>query len=314
VVGTTTRTTVGGALLALVGSLFAVPAIADDRGILEHEVPVDMTARFRVFYPAQDDYRDYFQVKLFESPKTDELMRDIDFELTDSAGNVILADRGDPYELAHDGLVYFGWDGRYVERAGLYPEGNYKITATVVDSSNDRKVLTREFRLDHARWRYKAWRRTVSAARSVIDRDVGRCGSLKRPARPGWRGSLGFRTRQCAARGESYAATAHGIFLPKPPPEGYDGVRLNMWGGNARSSRYAPLSYGYLRNDNQWLTGLSYESRVGRHRGHFEGDEYIRGLAPGGRRPHFIWSASIDRGWDYDVKTFTVVAYYREFS
>ena len=93
----TTRATVGGALLALATSgLTAVPASADrddpptnDRGILEHQVPIDWAVGGKVIYPVDDDYRDVIRIRYFESPPTDGRVESVVFEVADASGRGI---------------------------------------------------------------------------------------------------------------------------------------------------------------------------------------------------------------------------------
>lgn len=309
---TTKRALMVVALIALgMGVLTApAPASVEDRGLLQ--VPVEMSVDPLVFYPAHDDYLDYLAVRLYESRDIDETMRSIDFTITNEAGAVVVAERGNTTQFYLNDELHFGWTGHYGYTDRLYPEGTYTITLTVVDRNNRRKVMTQDVRLDPARWRTKTWRRTVNAAATVIDRDRGKCGALKRPARPTWSGSLGYRSRSCARRRESYAATANAIYFPRDPNWKWASVRLDIFGGSARGHRGSEIGYAYLTDEGKWLTGMTAGSRVRLHRGHEQYKRHFLGVADG--KPHFIWSAGVGGGASYDVKSFTVVATYRVFS
>ena len=158
-----------------------------------------MTVRGKVFYPVRDDYKDYISVRVFELPETEQWMRSIDYQIIAADGDVVLEERGSPYHLALYGRDGFGWDGRD-ENYDLQAEGIYTITVTVVDGSGDTKVMTKEIRLDRADWRHRTWSRTFRAAATVINKDLGRCGGLRRPARSAWPGSSAIARR--AVRGE----------------------------------------------------------------------------------------------------------------
>lgn len=307
------RATIAGILLALVASgLAATPAAADDRGILEHDVPVSLAVHGTAFYPVQDGYRDYLQYRLYEDPDTDELMRSIDFSITSSTGRVVEEKPISPAELQLHGEIYYSWDGRIGYTGKFYPEGDYTISFDIVDRSHDHEVLSKTVRLDMAHWRYRNWHRTFRAADTVIDRDIGSCGSLKRPARAGWRGSIGYRSSgSCGRRRQSYAVTLHGVDVPPSPSGDYTGIRLDMYGGNARNRRYSTLDYALLRADDRWQSGFWFESPVRRHEGYAgAAEDFLRGT---GDDKHFVWSVGVGGGAGYDVKTFTVHAFYKIF-
>lgn len=320
----TTRTTVGGALLALVVSGICVaPASADrddppgdDRGILEHEVPVDMAVNGNVVYPALDNYRDILTIRVFESPPTDERMKSVDFEVVDGAGEIVYAQEGDYhdlYALGQFGETKFYWNGRRpVDDDDPYgewvtnPEGIYTLTVRVVDSSNDRLVLTKDVEVNHAKLQWRTWRKTFRAADTMIEKHVGRCATLLRPARRGWAGSFGYRSR-CRDGKRSVVSTVHGINMQNAFRDWYSSVRLSMYGGHARGSARSRLQYFYLSKDGRWMHTLrGFGPELGTHRGFLGGGRrYVLGKRSD-EPPHFIWSVGLGGGQAYDVKSFTV--------
>ena len=303
------RVTLGGAI-ALAMTSIGGPATADDRGILEQDVPVEMSAGPESFFPVYDGYRDFYNVQLFESPATDEWMREIEFEILSPGGDVVVAEEGDTFRFGVDGEISFSWNA-HRSSGRVFHEGTYTIRATVVDRSNDRKVMTEAFKLDHASVQWVRWRRTFRAADTIIDRDVGRCAALRRPARAGWPGSLGYRSR-CRDGRRSVVSTVHEVTFPEPFRGWFSHVRLSMYGGHAKGSARSRLQYFYLTHAGEWKHTLrGFRSDLGTHAGFIgTGSQYVHG-----RRnddpPHFIWSAGLGGGQAYDVKTFTVTTQYQ---
>lgn len=310
---TAKRVLVGGALLALLASgLGGFPAVADrddppapERGILEHEVPIDVDLKYDVFYPEYDDYRDSLIVRFVEHPGTDERMRQITMKVYDAAGDQVIQLAGpDLWDLWREGsLEVPSWRSAYA------PAGRYTLQVTIIDSTNDRKVVDLDFRLDRAHVQRHVWKRTFRAADTLIDKGVGRCAALRRPARRGWPGSLGYRSR-CATGQQSVVATAHGVYLPKPFEDWHFDVRLTMHGGRAQGSGGSQLGYTYLNTSGDWVRRREFGSRVGVHRG-FKGwgGRFVQGQGTR-KRPHFIWSVGLAEGQKYDVKSFTVATTY----
>ena len=66
------------------------------------------------------------------------------------------------------------------------------------------------------------WRVTVPAAKTVIKKYVGSCGTLRRPAEPGWRGSLGYYSGNCRDPKQALVQTGY---------EGNVDVRIRVHGG-----------------------------------------------------------------------------------
>lgn len=304
------RSTVAGTLLALlVSGVAAAPAAADDRGILEHDVDVDMSLPRDVFYPAVDSYRDRLLVRVFESPSTNEVMRSITIRVKDGTGSIVHTVSVDPADLAAAGTVTeIAWDGTI--DGALAPEGGYKVQATIVDSSNDEKVVSKDFRLDHAQIRTTIWRRTFRAADVLIDRHVGACAHLKRPARPGWRGSLGYRSG-CRSGNRSVVSTVQGVYLPRPFRSWHHWVRVSVTGGDAAGGPRSSLAYFVYLTSERWSRHVyRFGPSLGRHRGlSYRGTAVVLGRHTQDR-PTFLWTVGLCCGAGYDVKSFTVTTSY----
>ena len=88
------RGVVAALLVLLAAGLVAspAPATADDRGILEHDVPIDMSVSSHLLYPAMDHYKDEVTITVFESPPTEERMKSVVLDVEERAAFAALVD------------------------------------------------------------------------------------------------------------------------------------------------------------------------------------------------------------------------------
>ncbi|KAA1419120.1 hypothetical protein F0U44_11730 [Nocardioides humilatus] len=244
-----------------------------------------------VFYPAADDgdgWRDEVRIHLVGN--TDP-MKSVQTTITGPSGDLMLsvADRA------------FLWNGRDGD-GELLPEGTYTVTMDTVDQADNEKVVTGQIDLSYERLVQTTWKRTVSARGTMLDKYVGRCASLKTPARAGWRGSLGFRAEARCSRSQRGVATSHGIYIPVGPFQMPLWVRIDAYGGGGRGSQLS--IYQYNRRS-EWIARAKLDGKVRQHRGN-QVSAVRAVLGDVWDDPHVIWSVGLDDGAAYDVRDFTV--------
>jgi hypothetical protein len=314
-VGTTLRTAVGGALIALVAAPLATTPAPADAATQPHIVvrmptpaTLDPTSPTDTIYPARDTYGDTVSIYL-SWPARDGQLASGTVTIRNRRGRVVLH-----RSIQEDeGTIHTSWNGR---RGGeMLPEGRYRITGNVVSELGE----TRDFpvfriRLSHARRTWVTMRRTVSPAASLVDADVRRCSHLKRPARAGWPGSLGYRSRSHCRRSRTVVSTIHGIWVPRTRfAYGYKTLRVTVVGGRPAGARRSYLVLANLTHFGDWTLPVTFDGRMGKHRG--PAVEHGVAVIGGGQngdfgRPHTIWTVGLANGASFDVRKFIVTLRY----
>lgn len=191
------------------------------------------------FYPVADGYRDYLTAKLNSS---EDLL--VDYAIVDKAGKAV-------YKSRTWAMYDVTWDGRN-SRGRLVPEGRYRIKFSGTDSlGNPLLAYTSYFTLSHKELVTRTYHRKVTAAASVYDDWSGKCSSLVKPGRPGWRGSVGYLSlSKCskAAGRNDFAMAAHRVRLPKS--HDYMSVKVRAFGAARESGgRDRAVMYWVLNNN-----------------------------------------------------------------
>ncbi|HET7691051.1 MAG TPA: hypothetical protein VFK41_11750 [Nocardioidaceae bacterium] len=199
----------------------------------------------------------------------------------------------------------YGWDG-HATNGSLVPAGDYLARIVAADAaenrvvSNDVALVLRPERLVT-----RLFKKTVSAQRSLLDQNVGKCSTVKKGVR-GWRGSLGIYTNtRCDGNfRESVTSTIHGLRLPAAYR--YDTLHISVYGGAAKSRPGSYLFMDWLNNQDEWG---DKDYRTGYKLGHY---------GPGGRAAKYfvypdrwiVWGVYTYLGARWDVKSFTVTLKY----
>lgn len=197
------------------------------------------------------------------------------------------------------------WDGRN-NSAAVVAAGTYTIVAigagsvvspfdTTVTVSTKKLVL-------------KSFTKTVTAAGSLVDKFVGKCSTLRKPSKRGWKGSLGYYSNtKCSNRSFLKAGVLGVHALRLPAAESYADVRVNLYGGAAKANKKSRGVLLYLDKTLENATGtVKVSPKLGNHNGLVRSAANL--VASNGR---FIWSFSTAAPKSkYDVKNFTVVAHY----
>jgi len=154
----------------------------------------------------------------------------------------------------------------------------------------------------------KVWKKTVTASNSLVDKYVGNCSILRRPAGRGWSGSLGFwANTKCSTSTTkaSLVSTVHATTLLSAP-DGYVSVKVATYGGAATTR---PGSYAFLRylsTSGSWNTEEVMKPQLGLHEGRRRSTS---GMIFPNRK--FAWGLYTGFGHRYDVKSYTVIVHYR---
>jgi hypothetical protein len=259
-------------------------------------------------YPRRDGYGDGVAISVVH----DHLDWDADSALVtirSRSGRVVMRRTIRP-EIGGQYLDSTPWRGR--RHGDILPEGWYRIAATVFGEEGQvEKATPFQIRVSHAKKTYLTYRRTITPARSVIDKQVGRCARLRRPARSDWPGSFGYRSRAGCGPQRSLVATIHRISVPKSVFAcSYRDVVLTVHGGRAAGgARRSYLYVAHLNYHGEWSTEYYLDGRLGRHRGvPSENGVAVRGTGCAGDygRPHTIWTVGIAGGADFNVRKFVV--------
>jgi hypothetical protein len=259
----------------------------------------------RVFYPERDVYyrqwRDEVDIVVLRDPVA-ETVRIDELTIKNTAGNVVRRVT-DPRRARY-------WNGRMTD-GELAPAGRYAVEATVSDAAGNTAVLARSVLVSHERVQQVTWERTVAPRRSLIDKFVGRCASLKMPARASWRGSIGLRSKASGPRCRDLRAqtvsTIHRLRLPRTQlgrAELYERVQVSAFGGGTPGTGPSYLVQVYWNGDD-WVARTQFDKRLGWHLGRPVGPNVVLG-DPAKERPVMFWSVGLAEGASYDLKSFKV--------
>jgi hypothetical protein len=290
----------------LTGSLLlacfpAVPALADPTPPPPTDPPPTVSASLSRpdLYPVTDGYKDTVTISWTTTDDGGPMYTFVRIAPADDYSYIygIWADStpGEHYSRS--------WDGRDFNQR-IVPEGVYVISVHVVDSSGqDASAVAGTVTVTHRHLVHKTWKKTVTAAGSMVDRFVGACSTLRRPSKRGWTGSLGYysNTRCKKTLRKSLVATKHRLTLPAlPTPGRYESVSIATYGGAARQK---PRSYAYL----EYLKPTCYVHLSFRlTRGltsHVAPWIPVRYLTKG---RNIYWIVDEAVGYRYDIKNFTI--------
>jgi hypothetical protein len=197
------------------------------------------------------------------------------------------------------------WDGRDASNH-VVPAGVYTVFA--IGSGSDVSPFTTTITVSTKKLVLKTFTRTVTAASTLIDRFVGKCSTLRKPSKRGWKGSLGYYSNtKCKSRLFNKAGVLAVHALRVPLAEKYVDVRVNLYGGAAKANKKSRGILLYLdkTQQNAYRSAVA-SSKLGIHRGKVRAGANM--VASNGR---FVWSFSTAAPKSkYDVKNFTVVVRY----
>lgn len=268
---------------------------------------------FAKFFPADDGYRDTTRIRFAVADAFDTAV-DVHVEITDASSGLV--DDDDVLGMATGTAGVVSWDGTDGEFAPV-GAGTYTVTLTASDAEgNTSQPAATTVTLDEGRLVTKTYKNSITAKRSIVEKDVRRCGDLRGPVR-GWRQSLGYYANaRCNRSGvASVAATVNGMYVPKAYEDAdrgsfYKNITVKTYGGNARQR---PGAEGYLQYwnyaDQKWFAGTTMGSRVGNHAGATKAAKPM--VVPNDDKPYVIWSMLTANGHWYDVKKFSVVMKYQ---
>lgn len=268
---------------------------------------------FSKFFPAPDGYRDTTRIRFVVADAFDSAV-DVHVEVTDASSGLVDADDVLGVPTGTAGVV--SWDGTDGEFAPV-GAGDYTITLTATDAEgNTSEPAATTVTLDEGRLVTKTYKNTISAKRSVVERDVRRCGDLRGPVR-GWRQSLGYYANaRCDRSGlASVASTVNGMYVPRAFKDAdrgsfYKNITVKTYGGNARQRPGAESILQYWNYaDQKWFALKTMGSRVGNHAGASKAAKPM--VVPNDGKPFVIWSLLTANGHWYDVKKFSVVMKYQ---
>jgi hypothetical protein len=289
------------------------PAAADpppDETVPTVEV---LATQWQKVFPAGDGYRDSTRISFTATDAFDTAV-DVTVTVSDGAANVLGSQVLTAVPTGSESL--FRWDGSDLA-AGSLIGGDYTLTFTATDaggntSAPDAVTLT----VDEGRLVTRTFKGSTAATRSVVERDVRRCGDLRSPVH-GWARSLGYYANaRCNRSGvASVAATVNGMYVPRAFKDAdrgsfYKSITVKTWGGNARQRPGAESVLQYWNYaDQTWFAARTMGSRVGNHAGATKAAKPV--VVPGERKPYVIWSLLTANGHWYDVKKFSVVLKYQ---
>lgn len=142
------------------------------------------------------------------------------------------------------------WNGKKQDGT-VADKGSYEFVST--DSLGNLSAASTPVQVTSKHVVSGSFVREVKAAPTVVDKYVGRCSQLRRPALRGWVGSLGFyantRCPNTAVRA-SLVSTVHGITVPAAYTYTY--VRVSAYGGAARSLPRSRAVLRYLTDTGKW--------------------------------------------------------------
>jgi hypothetical protein len=188
--------------------------------------------------------------------------------------------------------------------AGLYllkafdADGNPSTTVGSVTVSGKKLVL-------------KTWTHTYTPAGTLADKYVGKCSTLRKPSLRGWSLSLGYYANtKCASQTskDSLISTLHAVFLPKflPKVAQYVDYHVSVYGGAAKAKPGSKAILRYLDTNGDWSNEKTMSGTLGYHAGT---TRTAKGLV---FQDHSIgWGVYTGFGYQYDVKSFTVVLHYK---
>jgi hypothetical protein len=239
------------------------------------------------FNPHPDGYRDSIRISFGISSNDAEKGR---LTIVDEAGHVVWAtgmrNLVDRYKI---------WLGR--DRDGdVVPPGTYQARMKLIDAlGNEATYAGPTFTARPERLVKHRLVRTFTPGTDAVDRFVGRCSRLARPAVNGGPGSAGFYSN-VRCRGSDQASLVAAVYrLRLPPAKVYNSFWVSVYG---RSARSRPRSYGALQYGtvDGWERVIPLESPLEWHEGaHYWAGELLH-------RGNISFALSTKYGNRYDVR------------
>jgi hypothetical protein len=196
------------------------------------------------------------------------------------------------------------WDGR-TYAGSLVPAGTYVIKAR--DAAGNMSPTTAEVTVSGYRLIAKIWSKTFTPVGSLSGSYVAKCSTLRTPSLRGWYKSLGYYANtRCGSQttADSLIQTAHAAILPSAAE--YTSIRVSTYGGAARAKPGSKIRIRYLNTKGDWTNTRTLSSTLGTHNG--------ATASPSGlifSDHSFGWGLYTGFGYQYDVKSFTIVLHYK---
>jgi hypothetical protein len=259
-----------------------------------------------VVYPHRDGYLDSIAVML-SAPGS--VYSDLE-AVNETTGAVYRVHRAyaakAPYKVSFE-----GWSSTQQR----IPAGVYRLRVVATDWGGQSFSVSDPIEVRWDRLAMRTWRVTIPAAKTVIKKNVGSCGTLRKPAEPGWRGSLGYYSGSCRDSAKSVVQVIHGAVIPTSFNGKYDNFRVSLTGGPNKRQPRSYLVLGYYTNAKKWQFEHRQEflgRRVQLHKGDLVRTQELKSYVhTDGKAPYVAWSTGLASGSRYDVKSFTVQISYQ---
>jgi hypothetical protein len=151
-----------------------------------------------------------------------------------------------------------GWTGPHA------PPGIYTLAA--YDQYDNPSAVTAQVTVSSLHFVSRVFKTTVTARRSLENKFVGKCATLRSPSLHRWKGSLGLYTNtKCKSRSfqKSGVQTVHSIKVPASAG-GYGAITVDTYGGAASSRRRSTVVVAMVSKKNKLLNRYRTKSKVGR--------------------------------------------------
>lgn len=191
------------------------------------------------------------------------------------------------------------------------PAGRYRFRTILTDAAGNTDTDTSSpFTVSAKRLVVKHFRTVVTAQRSLVENDSGRCSSLRKPGLELGAGSVGYYSEsKCTGRPRDGSQLAFGIHLVKVPSAvSYGTLAMRAYG---RAAKPRSRAIAFLVNStgansgsgpSHWLTGAAGWHSMGSYA---KSRNYIQA----GRR--VAWAVVEGGGLRYDVSKFEVTLAYK---
>lgn len=257
-------------------------------------------------YPATDGYRDQVAIRYGSSEQVSQRV-----DVRNSAGTVVRTLATGTLGSGHTGATRtISWNGRDAASRAV-PAGTYTVRFEGTDRVGRPTVVTRSVVVSHKKLVQKTWQRTFRAS-SVLPSTgdtVGRCSSLRRPARSDWSGSLGLHSRtKCQSAAASPITLRNRTSVPKAFEGRYGKLQIWVYGGGARrvsgGGSGARLDLGYRSTSGSIAHKVRFSGTIGSHAGRSAAAPSL--VADKTGTPRVEWQVGVDGGSKYDVRSYTV--------
>ncbi|MEO5662512.1 MAG: hypothetical protein ABIR39_04440 [Nocardioides sp.] len=257
-----------------------------------------------VVYPHEDGYLDTVRVTMQTPGARTAVLRAVD--QTTGASHVV-------DEQVSERSATFNFDG-LTNRGHKLPAAIYRLEATSYDAAGETSSSSEPIEVRWDELRMVTWRHTIPAAKTVIKKYTGPCGTLSKPAEPGWRGSLGYYSGTCRDPDKAFVQVIHGLNLPPSFHDKYAALRVSLTGGPNKRRPGSYLVLGYFTDAKKW----AFENRrvfrgrgIQTHKGDSASRQTMKFIHDDGKGPYVAWSTGLSQGSRYDVKSFTVTIRYQ---